>query len=251
MNGYKVKASYSKWVKEALTTFRTAEKKLTYNEVIILSGEEEYLKEILRLIYFSTQLSQLSYDISLRFARFISFLLKSTLFFDFTFYENLKTLDSKLSLMYGDLYLAQAGIEFANIEGYKKTNNELKRTLKSIAISQKIESNIKPGYLDYKNYKKIINLRYGSIFRLSLITPLIFGEIKNIPKKSINYYSTNVALLVSLKHNKYIKPAIDAKEKSKKMSTIKSNTNKYLGEIINELHFNGWKSNSKKDQARN
>lgn len=251
MNEYKVKASFSKWMKEALTTFRTTEKNLTCDEVINLSGENDYLEELLKLIYLSSHFSKITEDLSLRFACCISFLLKSTLFFDFTFYENLKTLDSKLSLMYGDLYLAQAGIEFANIEGYKKANNELKRTLKSIALSQKIESNIKPGYLDYKNYKKIINLRYGSIFRLSLITPLIFGEVKNIPKKSINCYSTNVALLVSLKHNKYIKPAIDAKEKSKKMSTIKSNTNKYLGEIINELHFNGWKSNSKKDQARN
>ena len=251
MNEYKVKASFSKWMKEALTTFRTTEKNLTCDEVINLSGENDYLEELLKLIYLSSHFSKITEDLSLRFACCISFLLKSTLFFDFTLHKNVKTLDSKLSLVYGDLYLAQGGIEFASIEGFKKASNELKRTLKSIALSQNFESSISPGLLDYKNYKKLINLRYGSIFRLSLITPLIFGEVKNIPKKSINYYSTNVALLVSLKHNKYIKPAIDAKEKSKKMSTIKSNTNKYLGEIINELHFNGWKSNSKKDQARN
>lgn len=251
MNGYKVEASFSDWIKEASIVFREAEKELTFDEVVILRGEDEYLKELLKLIYLSSQLSYVSHDLSLRFAKFISFLLKSTLFFDFTFHKNLKTLDSKLTLMYGDLYLAQGGIEFAGIEGHNKANNELKKTLKSIALSQKFQSSLKPGLLDYNNYKKIINLRYSSIFRLSLITPLIFGEVKNIPKKSINFYSTNAALLVSLKNNKYIKPALTNKEKSKKIDKIESNANKYLGEIINELHFNGWKSNSKKDQARN
>lgn len=251
MNGYKVEASSSGWIKGASITFREAERELTFNEVVTLRGENTYLKELLKLIYLSSQLSHVSDDISLRFATFISFLLKSTLFFDFTFNKNLKTLDSKLTLMYGDLYLAQGGIEFASIEGHNKASSELKKTLKSIALSQKFESSMSPGLLDYNNYKKLINLRYGSIFRLSFITPLIFGEMKNIPKKLINFYSTNAALLVSLKNNKYIEPVISAKEKSKKICKIESNTNKYLGEIINELRSNGWKSNSKKDQARN
>lgn len=249
MNEPSIDASYSEWAKEASIAFRSTEEEITSKDVISLKGEDAYLKELWKLIYLSSKFSNVPKDDSLGVALFISFLLKSTLFFDFTFSKGLTTTNAKLVLIYGDLYLAQGGIEFSNIKGFEKGKKELRKTLKNIALSQKLESIANKGnnVLNFNNYKKLIKLRYASIFRLSLIIPFLIGEVEFIPKRAINYYSTNIALLISLTNNKFIKSPLDSKEKNKKISKIKDKSLKYLGGIfLDELYINGWKENSSK-----
>jgi hypothetical protein len=224
-------AFYSVWVSEASRAFRELEKKSfpASIDIIALSGEEAYLKELYRLIYLTSRLSNISDDVRISLSNFLSFLLKSTLFFDFAFIKNLREKTSKFSLMYGDLYLAQGGIEFTKIKNFLLLKDELKKTLEKIALSQKLDSSI---YLpNFADYKQIVRLRFGSIFRLAIKSPLVFSNIDRVPRMLTIDYPDNVALLVTLKNNEYLKSLLSEQEKAKKIDIIRKNVENLEGRV--------------------
>lgn len=224
-------ALYSAWVNEASRAFRELEKKSfpTSIDIIVLSGEEAYLKELYRLIYLASRLSNIPDDVRISLSNFLSFLLKSTLFFDFAFIEGLKGKTSKFSLMYGDLYLAQGGIEFTKIKNFLLLKDELKKTLEKIAISQKLDSSI--DLPNFNEYKQIVRLRFGSIFRLAIKSPLVLSNINRVPRILTIDYPDNVALLLMLKNNEYLKSLLSEQEKVKKVDIIMKNLENLEGRV--------------------
>lgn len=193
--------SFEKWKREVSELFLFSEKKLVSKEENILDDYSNYKEFVSYLIYNLFIKLDLSIETSVVIYKVIMFLLKSSLFFDYSISEDINTNNSKKALIYGDLYLLQGGIEFKNLDKYRSILNLLKKTLYSISLSQNIESRLKCA--EITNLGKIIKLRYASIFKLAYAIP---HEIKNINynKREINKLLNYNAIYISLGDNRYL-----------------------------------------------
>ena len=193
--------SFEKWRKEVSELFLFSEKDLISNDENILDDYSYYSDYLSSIIYHSALILNLSFETSLIIYKVIEYLLKSTLYFDYSILEDMNTINSKKALIYGDLYLLQGGIEFRKLDNYKKILNLLKKTLYSISLSQNIESRLK-NY-EIANLEKIIKLRYGSIFKLAFTIPYAIKKI-NFNKREINKLLNYNAINISLENNRYL-----------------------------------------------
>ncbi len=128
--------------------------------------------------------------------------------------------------MYGDCS-CPGGKEYQNKN--LSTKRWTKKDSEKIALSQKLDSSI---YLpNFADYKQIVRLRFGSIFRLAIKSPLVFSNIDRVPRMLTIDYPDNVALLVTLKNNEYLKSLLSEQEKAKKIDIIRKNVENLEGRV--------------------
>jgi hypothetical protein len=198
--------SFEKWKRDVSELFSISESKLISETEQILDDYSLYNEHISIIIYECKINLGLDFDTSSIIYNIILYLLKSTLYFDYSIFEDIKTKKSKKALIYGDLYLLQSGIEFSNLINHKNILNLLRDTLYSISISQNYESRLKS--LNAPFLKKIIKLRYGSIFRLGVSISFSIKDA-SYKKRATNNYLNYDALYVTLENNKYLTSKIE------------------------------------------
>lgn len=235
--------SFGKLLDDTSLFFLQAEKKLPQENFLTSSTVSQYLKTLRLVLIQSCVENDIPHTVFLQFSQFMSFLLKSTLYFHFCFHHPIQEPDSKLALMFGDLYLVQSGTCYTEIPNYLRLHKPLRELLYSISLSQRVQK--KSSHIDKETFQKIVNLSYGKIIRFALMAPFIWNKQPIQHQRDLTEYAHSISLYLTLQIKPWLYPEDPpGKDDLEKLFTKIKN---YLGEEkFHEYNFNGWKSDIQK-----
>jgi len=237
-------ASMDQWIREASFAFFTSEKELPKEDFLDKDLANLYLDTTQKLLYSSSSQNQFSQVEYSKFSVFLSYIVKSTLYFHYCFDHSIKEKNSKLALMYGDLYLAQSGLHFTKISNFLRMRSLLREVLFSIALSQKMQE--KSKCIPFDLFQTIIKKSYGAIFRFVLISPYLWKQ-KSVEKRKLTEIGYNTALCLALHVNPYLSG--DQTTNEIKNNVFLKLKNKIGEEKWYEYNFDGWEITLKKNEG--
>ncbi len=167
------------------------------------STELFYYRYLQGLLLESASLFPINNDSLHSILIFLRYLLRSNLCFDLAFFKPIQLKQSKLALMYGDLYLAKAGKAFQAIPNYNLLGDALITTLKKISSSQWLQPD-KP--VDISRFTEMNSLRYGSLFELSFSIPFFLHHQTSLIKSELQYRARHLALYCTIMKNSSLIP---------------------------------------------
>lgn len=206
-----------------------------------------YLNTLNLLLLISASENQFSKECYEQFSVFLSFITKSTLYFNYCFDHPISEPNSKLALMFGDLYLVKGGAYIVEIKNYLRMHASFRELLYSIAMAQRVQQKSKNLIPD--DFEKIISMSYGNIFRFALLAPYVYTKNANIDKRKKTYLARYVSLFLA----NHVQPFL-AKEKTDQDKNILlwDKIKENLGEeLFNGYNFDGWKSDIQKTSGGN
>jgi len=172
------------------------------------SVEIFYYRHLQGLLLESASLFQINNDSLLPILIFLRYLLRSNLCFDLAFFKPIQLKQSKLALMYGDLYLAKAGKSFQAIPDYDLLGDALIQTLKKISSSQWLQPT-KP--VELSRFAEMNSLRYGSLFELSFSIPFFLHHQASVINTEQKNRVSHLALYCTIMKNSSLFPCLLAK----------------------------------------
>jgi hypothetical protein len=198
-------------------------------------------------LYISTAANDFSVDSYHQFSLFLSYIVKSTLYFHYCFDHPIKDADSKLALMFGDLYLVKGGEHLVKIKNYLRLHPSFRELLYSLSMSQRMQD--KSKNLSKDDFEKIITTSYGYIFRFALIAPYLWVKNSSFEKRKLTQLAIDTSLFLAWQ----VEPYLSCIEKSEIMwLLLLEKIRKNLGEEkYHEYNFDGWKNDIQKSKRGN
>jgi hypothetical protein len=239
--------SIDKLLKDTSLIFFNTEKSLPKETFLPESITNHYLTTLQLLLLTSAVTNQFSVDMFHHFSIFLSYIVKSTLYFLYCFDHPIQDSNAKLALMYGDLYLVKGGEHFVKIKNYLRLHASFRELLYSISLSQRMQE--KSKNLSSKDFEKIITTSFGYIFRFALISPYLYMKNTTFEKRNHTQLATYISLFLAWQ----IQPFLFSCEfKQERIDELFTKIRMNLGEVIfHEYNFDGWKNDIQKVKGGN
>jgi hypothetical protein len=203
---------------------------------------QPYLNTLYLLLFISAKENNFTVSSYQQFSVFLSYIVKSTLYFHYCFDHPIKGADSKLALMFGDLYLVKGGEQLVKIKNFLRLHPSFRELLYSISMAQRSQDKSKG--LPKENFEKIITMSYGYIYRFALIAPYLYVKNQTFEKRKLTQLAIDTSLYLAWQVEPYLSTVVTKKEMLP--SLLKKIKNNLGEEKYHEYNFDGWKSDIQK-----
>lgn len=198
---------------------------------------KKYITTLRQVLYFSSSLNEFSDTAYHQFSLFLSCIVKSTLFFHYCFDHSIKDPDTKLALMFGDLYLVKGGEHLVKIKNFLRLHPSFRELLYSISLSQRYQGCSKE--MTKEDFEKVVTTSYGNILRFALLAPYIWKKNQIPDKRKLTYLAKDISLFLAWQVEPFLHPKVFKQEI---LEILHQKIVENLGkETYDEYHFDGWK----------
>ena len=229
--------SFNQVLEDTSLIFLQLEAKNPTETFLPQSIKNHYLRTLNQILFFSAKENDFSVESFLQFSLFLSCIIKSTLYFHYCFDHSIKEPDTKLALMFGDLYLVKGGEQLVKIKNFLRLHPSFRELLYSISMSQRFQGDSKE--MKQHDFEKIVKMSYGYIFRFALLAPYIWKKNPLPDKRKLTFLARDMSLFLAWQ----VEPFLHAKEKNPDLiKKLHQQIVENLGEEnYVQYHFDGWK----------
>jgi hypothetical protein len=194
--------SFSQLLEDTSLIFISTESNLPKETFLVNDIFQPYLDTLYLLLYMSCRVNDFTVSSYHQFSVFLSYIVKSTLYFHYCFDHPIKDADSKLALMFGDLYLVKGGEQLVKIKNYLRLHPSFRELLYSISLAQRSQD--KSRDLPKENFEKIVRLSYGNIYRFTLIAPYLWVKNNSFEKRKLTMLAGDISLYLAYQVEPFI-----------------------------------------------